>query len=621
MKKNTVTLFVWACVLGGSLSAFAQTDEQKKAIVKDYDVQTLVNLSEDYKQKALADRERAYQLAEVNGWPLTYETEKGEYAELIGVHENGNPHYYVTHNQGAAQLSKILSLNSGGSLGLDLNGQGMSIGVWDQNHPRSTHVTFGGRVIVLDGAVSQSFHSTHVLGTMIGSGLGDLQARGMAYQANGRAYDWNQDASEMTFAAIGGMLVSNHSYGSIAANLSLWEFGAYNWRSRQYDEIAYESKNYLIVQAAGNDRDQFFLYNPSKNGYDLINGTKTAKNALTVAAVTGSGVMSTFSSYGPTDDRRVKPDIAAKGVGVYSSSNASNTSYESTNGTSMASPVVAGGALLLQQHYFNLYSTFMRSATLRGLICHTADEAGNNPGPDGRFGWGIFNAEAAAQAITNHGTTSLILQRTLSQGEELEIEIEATGNVPVRASICWTDLPGTANNGTVDSSTPVLVNNLDIRATQNGETYLPWALTSVNEAAAVKANNIVDNFERIDIENPGGSYTVRVTHAGNIIGGPQEFSLIVTGISNSTVNVSKVDAKFFSVWPNPASSQLNINFDNSYSGSSTVEMYDVQGRKVSENSISGANGSINIEQLTNGVYIVKVTQGEKIQTKKIIVNK
>lgn len=621
MKKNTVKLFVWAFVFGGSLSALAQTDEQKKAIVKDYNVQALTKLGEDFKIKALSDKKRAYELAELNGWPITYVTEKGAYAELMGVKDNGNPHYYVTLNEGAATLSKIRSLNSGGSLGLDVNGQGMTVGIWDQNHPMAIHTTFGGRVFVADGAVSQSFHSTHVLGTMIGSGIGSTNGRGMAYQANGRAYNWDQDAPEMAAAAIGGMLVSNHSYGSIAENLSMWEFGAYTFRSRQYDEIAYDAKNYLIVQAAGNDRDQFFLYNASKNGYDLINGTKTAKNALTVAAVTESGAMSSFSSYGPTDDRRVKPDISAKGVNVVSSSNSSTTSYAPSNGTSMASPVVAGGALLLQQHYFNNNSSFMRSATLRGLICHTANEAGNNPGPDGRFGWGIFNAEKAAQAITNNGTTALILQRSLSQGQEYEIEIEATGGEPVIASISWTDLPGNTNNGTTDSSTPVLVNNLDLRLTQNGETYMPWALTAVNEAAAVKANNVVDNFERVDIDNPGGTYTVKVSHTGNLSGGPQEFSLIVTGISGFTANVKEATANFFSVWPNPASSQLNINFDNSYNGASLVEVYDVQGRRVLQDNFTGNTRALNIEALTNGMYMVKVTQGEKTQTQKVIVNK
>ena len=82
----------------------------------------------------------------------------------------------------------------------------------------------------------------------------------------------------------------------------------------------------------------------------------TAKNNMTVAATfevlnyTGPGSvgMSGFSSWGPTDDGRVKPDISGKGVNMYSSVGGSNSVYANYSGTSMSSPNVAGSLMLLQ---------------------------------------------------------------------------------------------------------------------------------------------------------------------------------------------------------------------------------------------------------------------------------
>jgi len=217
----------------------------------------------------------------------------------------------------------------------------------------------------------------------------------------------------MATAAAGGLKVSQHSYGYITGwrqfgsdwywygdvSISATEdygFGFYSSATRSWDEIAHNAPNYLIVKSAGNDRGEgpapgsFHYYwdgiawtgsnatrqiDGGANGYDCIPHRGNAKNILTVGAVTSSGAMSSFSSWGPTDDGRVKPDVVAKGVSVYSTMELSNNDYDYLSGTSMSGPMVSGSTGLLLQHQQNLHpGEDLLSSTVKGLIIHSADD-------------------------------------------------------------------------------------------------------------------------------------------------------------------------------------------------------------------------------------------------------
>jgi trimeric autotransporter adhesin len=340
--------------------------------------------------------------------------------------DNGIPLFFSTSNLDAATATKTDTL---WSAPYGLTGSGYEkLGIWDESGVRLTHQELVGRVIQMDMADSLSNHATHVAGTLVASGT-VAQARGMAPDAALQAFDWNHDLGEMYEASGSGMELSNHSYlyltgwdgndwfGDVTISQNeAYGFGYYGSTVAAIDELAYQRPYYLIVKAVGNERDDtapppgtahthnrigtYYDTHYSDHfddGYDTIPWRGNAKNILTVGAIEdlpvymspADVIMSRFSSWGPTDDGRIKPDIVGNGVRVYSSLASGDSAYASWNGTSMASPNVTGTLALLRQLYQSTHAgARMRSSTLKALLLHTAKEAGDGDGPDYRFGWG-----------------------------------------------------------------------------------------------------------------------------------------------------------------------------------------------------------------------------------------
>lgn len=281
-------------------------------------------------------------------------------------------------------------------------------------------------------------------------------------------------------------------------------------------------------------------------GYDTIaGGSANAKNIITVGAVydisggytSAVGVnLASFSGAGPTDDGRIKPDIVANGISLYSSTAGSNSEYGNYSGTSMSSPNVSGSLGLLTQHAENLFGSGyqFRSATVKGLVLHTADEAGLLTGPDYLHGWGLMNTKSAAQLMTadaNVGGPGHIREVQLDNGETETMEIYSDGLGALKVTIAWTDPPGTPPALAVDPPTLMLVNDLDLRiADQSSATFRPWVLDPANPAdAATTGDNFRDNIEQVVIAAPTqGLYTISVTHKRTLKdSAAQSFSVII----------------------------------------------------------------------------------------------
>jgi len=549
-----------------SQTIFSQSPQDRVSIIKDYDLTKLSRIAEASSNKFYTENNKARLLASKRGWKLKYLDSQGSKYELIRVSKEGKPIYYKTFNVAAGISTRANFLHNEGGLGLNIEGQDMTVHVWDAGLARASHQEYDGeggsdRFSSGDGTTELDFHAAHVMGTIISSGV-DPQAKGMAPQAKGVGYNWTNDTSEATTAAANGMLLSNHSYGlrirDDEGNPSLpaYYFGAYTESSRDWDIIMYNAPYYLYVGAAGNDgNDDSANLSPleENSSYDKLTGDKVSKNGMVVAngldaIINADGTLNSVtrnssSSEGPTDDLRIKPDIMGNGTGLYSTFEGADDAYNSISGTSMASPNITGSLLLLQQYYNETFGSFMRASTLKGLALHTADDVGM-VGPDALSGWGLMNTKKAAETITKKGLQSVISEIELTQGSTYSIIVKSDGLSPLLASISWTDMAGEINDGTANDATPVLVNDIDIRVVNSSETpstFMPWKLTSVNTNE--KEDNIVDPFERVDIENAAGEYIVTISHKGSLQGGVQKVSLIVTGVSSGIALLTDVNSK------------------------------------------------------------------------------
>ncbi|MCG8475955.1 MAG: GEVED domain-containing protein [Cytophagales bacterium] len=632
MKHCTKYPFRWGGVflfLFLTLPLFGQNLKERQHIQGNYNLPKIESLQKQIHLQQQHQKKKALDMAKAKGWKVLIQTKEGRTLELQGITPDGYPIYYTTFNAGAAVTSRADQLYTGGGLGLSLHGENMTAGVWDGGPVRATHELMSGRATQKDGAVFSSpngnnRHALHVTGTIIGTDqVQSGNARGMAFKASSWNYDWSDDQSEGAAAAGDGLLLSNHSYGIAAFNIfgqlqiPVYYFGKYIESSKNWDEIMYNAPYYQMVNAAGNDRQLSGQVN-NKGGYDILTGHSCSKNAIVVAAVnqvnnyTGASsvTMSAFSSWGPTDDGRIKPDISAKGVSTYSSVSDSDNSYATYSGTSMASPSTTGSLLLLQQHYNNLNSSYMRAATLRGLALHSADEAGSTDGPDYAFGWGLINTKRAAEIISNHGSASHVSEEQLSNNGTYTKTVTSDGSSPLQVSICWTDPAGQVLANTNDLATPALVNDLDVRVTQGGTTYYPWKLDPANpSAAATKGDNIVDNIESIKVDNASGSYVVTVTHKGSLSGGNQNFSVIISGISvsqNCTATVPS-NVAVSNIQNNSAAvnwDQISgVSFDVRYriAGSTSWQTLTATNNSASLTGLQGAtNYEVQIRSICNG---------------------
>ena len=498
---------------------------------------------------------------------------------------------------------------------------------------------------------SYADHSAEI-DALAATGEGSSTKIYLSNQSYGTTSGWIYDSSADKYSWYGTFSDDGDASDDYAGN-----YGLYSTEARELDSIASDHPYLAMFFAAGNDRgygtppsghtwylngsaSSAYTYDASthpKNnaqwrvdgsvtGFGTITPQSTAKNVIAIGAVNdavSSGARSTaaagiadFSSFGPADDGRIKPDLVANGVSLVSLSSSTDVSTATLSGTSMATPNAAGSAALLVDYYDNKFSgQSMRASLLKALLIHTADDLGN-AGPDYRYGWGLINTKTAASLIKETAADpdqSRFLDGKLSSTDASDtFTFTYDGSGEIRVTLAWTDPEGSATS-THDSRTARLVNDLNLTLTGPDGTHYPyvmpwagnWSDSKLNDAATTGVNT-VDNVEQVYLSAPAsGTYTVTVNHAGSLTGG-QIYSLVLTGgdLSSGTpdpvsnISYSKV-AGFGSF------SSINI-YDSFSSANETTYSLSVDDTSIATASLD-ASGNLTIAEAGVGTTYVRVT--------------
>lgn len=408
------------------------------------------------------------------------------------------------------------------ALPYDLRGAGVTALVFDGDIIDHTHNDFSpGRVILgEDGYVL--WHATHVAGTMGGNGMNsDGQYRGMAPEVRIISmeyggcvpyclYDSPQDIEENYEEAIttyGAEVASNSISSNVAQNgyPCEWE-GDYETTSQLLDAIVRGSlgQPFTVVFAAGNERTAGNPPGRCGDSHRTMGVPAGAKNIISVGATDDNDNMADFSSWGPTDDGRVKPEICAPGVNI--NSTFPGNDYFSISGTSMATPVVSGCiALLLEQwHRILPESPAPLPETVKALLVASALDRGN-VGPDYEYGYGIINIQKAVDYLLNIG----FFEGELVVGETFTIDFDVPDTLTeLDVVLAWSDVPGEYN------VIPALVNDLDLwLVSPSMQTFRPWVLDpEYPDRPAETGIDSVNVVERVHVNEPEpGQWTLYVS--------------------------------------------------------------------------------------------------------------
>jgi len=435
-----------------------------------------------------------------------------------------------------------------------------------------------------DGASDlDSGHGTHVAGSVLGDGTQSSGSiKGMApeaqlyMQATEVYVDWTTYA-ENTYgvtdgyslqgiptdlntlfndAAYNNTHIHTNSWGSVAA-------GEYTASSMQADYSARNHSEMLILFAAGNEGEDTDNTGDGEVDLNSLMSPASAKNVLTVGAsendrtsftatygawwgstysknpissdkiADDSEGMAAFSSRGPAEDDRIKPDVSAPGTFILSTKSRSttdtawsaysNSDYTYMGGTSMATPITAGSAALIYQHLIdNLGHSNPSSALVKGIITTSAhDMAGQygsstngagEPAPNNHEGWGLVDLDRAIN-------TTWVDDESVSTGDSRSWKFTVPSNAPdLKIMVSWTD-PASSPSNSVH-----LVNDID------------FALKSPS-GVWTEYGNDRDNLIGTVISSPAsGQWEIHV-NGSSIPTGPQHFAMVIDA-PYSMINLS-----------------------------------------------------------------------------------
>ncbi|OQP47144.1 hypothetical protein A4H97_06445 [Niastella yeongjuensis] len=398
--------------------------------------------------------------------------------------------------------------------GRNLQGSGVYIGIGDDgdggtNIDNSVH-------LINRNQTPATFHGTHTMGTLASAGILNPKVKGSAPKSMviGQFYS-DILVNSPYYVADYGMVITNNSYYTAAIGCP--GQGDYDVLSNYVDWLMNSNPTILHVFAAGNDGGN--TCSPYAPSFATIkSGFQTGKNVLTVGANDNANyAIANFSSRGPVDDGRLKPEVVAGGNGITSTT--PNNTLGVDWGTSMAAPTVAGTLGLAYERYRQLHAGANPTAALiKAVACNGADDLGN-PGPDFTFGFGNLNGVNAVEALENNTYFNGVTNNGGSQ--TFTITGVPAGTAQVKVLLYWNDPAAAPYTATT------LVNNLDLTVTApGGAVHFPLVLDpsvgGINNVAVEGIDNL-NNIEQVVINNPpAGDFTVTVAGT-NVPMGPQDY--------------------------------------------------------------------------------------------------
>ncbi len=523
------------------------------------------------------------------------------------------------------------------------------------------YTVYGGGV-AYDGC--DNGHGTHVCGTLAGDqsyvNPGNYDYNGVAYKAKLMMQDIGADDEwACTVGTIAVPTTCTPAYqdaydagARIHSNSWGGSENSYDSYAQGVDSFMWNNKDFLIVFAAGN----------AGPGASTVSYPGTAKNCITVGATRrpfNQDTMAGYSSRGPSFDNRYKPTLCAPG------GEASDTYVNSANnhlgnpptetcsissspfqGTSMATPAVAGCAALTRQYFEEGWypsgdetpaDGFNPSAALvKACLMNSATDIASADIPNYNEGWGrvllddVLFFDGDARELIIHDVAPGV-----SQGgtDQFEFEVDSS-SVPLEIVLVWSDYP--ASSG----ASVAIQNNLNLTVAGPGGTYLGNTFSggqSTTGGAADSRN--VEEVVRLNSPT-SGTYTITVSGA-TVPHAPQAFALAITGsFANWPEDTGVGDddiipaGRAFSITgiaPNPFNPSTSISYVlnpvETGKARTTLNIYTIDGRLVTtlvdriqdpgNHTVSWNGREANGSAAASGIYFMELSYGGDKATRKM----
>ncbi|WP_134683389.1 S8 family serine peptidase [Brevibacillus migulae] len=415
----------------------------------------------------------------------------------------------------------------------------------DTGDTSTMHADLRGQVskLIQVGPDARDFigHGTHVLGSIVGKGtLSNGKVKGMAPGAKAVVYTVDDGEGNILNFDYNKVWTDAYKKGARIHSMSIgsYDYADYTYDSQQADIFLWEHPDAISLVAAGNEAleysDEFYtVATPATSKNAVAVGASESYRPLYGADSDDEYQVAAFSSRGPTSDGRIKPDIVAPGTSIFSTRSAYSNDYEDISGaygllsgTSMATPITAGGVAQIRQYLQENGTSTPSGALIKALLIAGAEDLGDSVY---RMGFGRVNLPNSIDATYVDQQTGIQTDDTLTY--EVEVKID---NDPFNVTLVWTDYPASL------FASRALVNDLDlVVTTPSGEVFNGNDFSGDSDDERDNLNNV----EQVYLPHPEeGTYTISVT-GFNVPKGPQPFALASSGeITPALIDATNVEA-------------------------------------------------------------------------------